>query len=173
MKTKFKLGMMAAMSFSMLMGSAQAVDTTINISGKVVASPCQVDGNTSINVDLGQSIEAVDLAPASSSTPWVPFTISMKNCPVSTTNVVATFSGTPDAAGSLNLYKSTGVATNVAVELQSSDAAHKPLGDAQTLSIPRSAGNTAVFPLQSRVWSKGNATTGTVASVVSVTFSYN
>lgn len=173
MNIKLKLGILAAMSFSILMGSAQAIDTTINITGKVVASPCEFDGDSILNINLGRNIEAIDLATANTAGDWVPFSFAMKNCPLSTTNVVATFNGTPDSPGSLNLYKNTGDATNVAVEVQSRDSAHKPLGDGQSWSIPRTPSNTAVFPMQGRILSKGGATPGLVAAVVNITFTYN
>ncbi|SUW63738.1 long polar fimbrial protein LpfA [Buttiauxella agrestis] len=173
MNTNLKDAALAALMSLALAGAAQAADVTINISGKIVASPCVVDGSSDINVDLGQTLQAADLSTAGSTSSWVPFTISMKNCPTSTTNVIATFGGTGDAADLTRLYTNTGTASNVAVELQSNDASNTPLGNTKSMTIPRTGSNTAVFPLQSRVWSKGNASTGTVASVVSVAFTYN
>ncbi|MFV8868602.1 fimbrial protein [Serratia fonticola] len=172
MNTKLKMIVLAALTSLALTGAAQAADVTINISGKIVASPCMVDGTGTVDVNLGQDLQAADLAANGSSSVWVPFTIRMKNCPTSTTNVIATFSGSADSFDASRLYTSTGTATNVAVELQGSNASHDPLGNTKTMIIPRAADNTAVFPLQSRVWSKGNASTGTIAAVVSVTFTY-
>jgi len=173
MNNKLKVSLLVALTSLALTSTAHAADVTINISGKIVASPCVVDGASTVNVDLGQDLQAADLSTAASASAWVPFTISMKDCPTSTTNVIATFSGTGDAADLTRLYTNNGTATNVAVELQSNDSAHISLGNTKAMTIPRSATNTAVFPLQSRVWSKGNASTGTIASVVSVTFTYN
>ncbi|RJT27980.1 fimbrial protein [Buttiauxella izardii] len=173
MNIKLKLGILAAMSFSILMGSAQAIDTTINITGKVVASPCEFDGDSTLYISLGQNIETLNLAAANTAGDWVPFSFAMKNCPLSTTNVVATFSGTPDSPGSLSLYKNTADATNIAVEVQSNDTAHRPLGDGQVWSIPRTPSNTALFPMRGRILSKGGATAGLVAAVVNITFTYN
>ncbi len=152
--------------------TAQAADVTINVSGKIIASPCEVDGVSTLNVDLGQDLQAAQLSTAGSYSNWVPFVLSLKNCPSSTNTINATFSGTGDSADINRLYVNTGVATNIAVELQSDDSASLPLGNSKVMSVSRSATNMATFPLKSRVWSKGNATTGTIASVVSVTFSY-
>lgn len=173
MNKKLCMSLLATLTTLALTKSVNATDVTINISGKVVASPCVLDGSGTINVDLGQTLQAADLETAGSFSNWVPFTINMKNCPARTNNVIATFSGAADALDASRLYTSTGTANNVAVELQSSDATHIPLGNGKTLTIPRAADNTAVFPLQSRVWSKGNVTTGTIALVVNVTFTYN
>lgn len=173
MNKNLRISLLAAITTLAVIGTVNAADVTINISGKVVASPCVLDSPGSINVDLGQTLQAADLATAGSFSNWVPFTINMKSCPVSTNNVIATFSGAADTLDASRLYTNTGTASNVAVELQSSDAVHKPLGNTQTLVIPRAADNTAVFPLQSRVWSKGSVTTGTITSLVNVTFTYN
>ncbi|MGB7801550.1 fimbrial protein [Buttiauxella sp.] len=173
MNAKLKVGIITALTSLALTAATQAADVTINISGKIVASPCQVDGSSTVNIDLGQDLQAANLATAGTTSAWVPFTIGMKNCPASTTNVIATFSGTGDTTDLTRLYTNTGTASNVAVELQSNNAAHTSLGNTMTMTIPRASDNTAAFPLQSRVWSKGNASTGTIASVVSVTFTYN
>lgn len=173
MNNKIKMGIISAIGFISLMGIAQAADVTINISGQILASPCVVDGTSPIGVDLGQNLQTSDLAAAGSYSQWKTFSINLKNCPSSKTNVVATFSGSGDADDLTRLYTNAGTATNVAVELQSNDASHTSLGNNQTMTVARAVDNTAVFPLQSRVWSKGNASTGTIATVVSVTFTYN
>ncbi len=98
------------------MPTAQATSKLV-ITGNIKAAPCEIDGaNGSISVNLGMTFP-----PPSSRPPGppalggVPF--DAKNCPSTTTSVVATFSGTA-AEESTSLYKSTGGSRRVQIELQ-------------------------------------------------------
>jgi minor fimbrial subunit len=170
MSNKIKCGVIALAIFS---GMVSAADVTINVSGKVIASPCTVETASNISVDLGQNLQAADLNASGKYSAWVPISLKVKNCPTSTSNVVATFSGTADTAAATRLYKNTGGASNLAVELQQAVSPYKALGNNQTLTVARAADNTAEFKLQARAWATGAASTGTIASVVSATFTYN
>ncbi|HGM5490687.1 TPA: fimbrial protein [Serratia fonticola] len=152
--------------------SAQATDVTININGRVIASPCTVDGAQSVNVDLGQNIEAASLSTAGSSSEWSSFNLNLKNCPASTSNVTATFSGTADST-SPNYYRNTGTATGVAVQLFKANSSTS-LGNGSTfVSAVNATAHTATFPLAARAYTAtGNVMPGTIASVVQVTFTY-
>ena len=74
---------------------AGAEPVNINITGKVIASPCVVASGSNINVNLGD-IPAADIAAAGTTSTPVNFTINLTSCPVGTTSVVVTFTGTED-----------------------------------------------------------------------------
>lgn len=153
--------------------SAYAADpVTLNITGNIIASPCQISSDSvTINVDLGQDIQASSLSAAGSSTTWKPININLTSCPAGTTKAIMTMHGTADTAQPADLYKNTGSAQNVAVQLQS--VAGDLLGDGKSITGNISSG-AYTFPLQARAFSKsGNAGLGTISAVVTATFVYN
>jgi minor fimbrial subunit len=168
-KNAVALALLAGMGFS----QQTLADTQLNITGTIKASPCVVNGDSggSIDVDLGTHIQASTLAAASSASDWKAFNLTLSNCPLTTNNVTATFSGLP-ATESATLYKNTGNATKVQVELQ--DAANNNLGNGKTMTQPVShTTNTAVFGLKARVYSRqGGATPGSIVGTVQVAFIY-
>ncbi|HEC0404215.1 TPA: type 1 fimbrial protein [Klebsiella aerogenes] len=144
---------------------------TLNITGNIVASPCQINGD-SINksVDLGQNIQASDLKTAGSSSNWVKFNLNIGSCPVGTTKVTMTMHGTPDSPGVLDLYQNTGTASNVAVQLQMETG--EVMGDGQSYT-GTIYNNAYSFKMQARAYtSNGNVTPGTISTVVTATFTY-
>lgn len=164
----------AAIAAVGICGSALAADATLNITGVVKASPCTVvadDAAGNINVNLGTNIQAASLT-AGVGSAWVPFDLKLKDCPTTTTSVVAAFSGTPATeTGGADLYKNTGVATRVQVELQNRTA-NTRLGNGGTMPATVSATN-AIFPLQARAYSiDGGVTPGTIIGTVQVAFTY-
>ena len=148
-------------------------DTALNITGTIKASPCTVsdNGGSGISVNLGDNIEATSLAAPSSASGWVQFNIPMSNCPTTTQQVSAAFSGTV-AEESATLYKSTGTASRVQIELQ--DSAGNNQGNGTTLIQPVNATtHEATFPLRVRAYSsQGGATPGSILGRVVVSFTY-
>ncbi|MEJ5073657.1 fimbrial protein [Enterobacter ludwigii] len=145
--------------------------TTIQITGKVVASPCVVDD--SLSVDLGQDIQAKDLETAGTGSDWVPFTLDLKQCPSGTTSVTVAFSGTPDTADATRLYQNSGTAKNIAVELL--DDQNTPLGNGSTATktIDKTS-HSYTYNLKARAYTAlGEVMPGTIASEVLVAFTYN
>jgi minor fimbrial subunit len=60
---------------------------TLNITGNVIASPCEVSAasaNMTIGLGGGKDLQTADLNAAGSSSPWVPITVSLGNCPAGT-----------------------------------------------------------------------------------------
>jgi minor fimbrial subunit len=156
----------------LLLASVAQADTQLNITGTIKASPCTVDTTgTGVNVDLGQNIQAASLSTATSGSDWVTFPLKLKDCPASTSSVTATFAGTP-ADEKADVYKNTGTATNVQVELQS--AANANLGNGKTMTQPVSATtNDATFDLRARAYSfAGGVTPGSIIGTVQVSFTY-
>ncbi|MCU6306635.1 fimbrial protein [Enterobacter quasiroggenkampii] len=147
---------------------------TLNITGNVVASPCEVSTDSeNITIDLGggNDLQTADLNAAGSSSAWKPITVSLENCPAGTSSVTATFHGTSDAGDPETLYSNTGTATNVAVQLEGKAAEPYGNGKTSTISI---ANSKATWDLQTRAFSKsGSVTPGTINSVITMTFAYN
>ena len=153
---------------------SMAADITINVSGKVVASPCTIDNSGIYNIDLGQNILAATLKQANSYSLWKVFNITLSNCPSGTTKVTATFSGTADGNNSTMYANATGTgyAQNVAIQLQNS-AAGTNVGNGSTMTVDVENSN-ATFPLHARVYSaKGGGTPGNITASVMLNMSYN
>lgn len=149
----------------------------INITGNVIASPCTVDtANTDLTVNLGD-IQASDLAAAGSYGGTAQtFTLSLKDCPATTTKVTATFSGQPYANDN-TLFASTGTANGVGVKIKPdsapwTDTTVNPNMSAWLLPVS-AATHTASFVFAARVFtSVGNVSPGTIISAMQVSFTY-
>lgn len=158
-----------------LMSSATvfaADPVNINITGKVVASPCMVNsGSGDLAMDLGQNIQASSLATAGAGSTPVTQDLKLTNCPVGTTNVKATFTGTADTT-STTMYKNTGSATSLAVELSNATDSSL-LSNGSTLTLPVQGDNTVTFKLKARAYTAlGSVSPGTINSVVVADFTY-
>jgi type 1 fimbria pilin len=137
-----------------LLLTANASDTTINITGKVTAAACTTGVGSTYNIDLGQEISAATPCRRAAST-YVTKDIVLSDCPAGTTSVTATFDGTKDS-GSDTMYANAtgeGYATNVAVELQNKTAG-TDVGKGATMTVDVDASKNATFPLQARAYSK-------------------
>lgn len=168
---KFKLmAITAAISFS-----SMAVDTAnINVTGTIVASPCVINGGSAnLNVDLGSTIQASALASAGSTSSPVAFTLPITACPVGTSTVQVTFSGTPDPVAGASYYKSTGTATNVAVGLYQASNGNL-LGNGTSVTQTVQGDRTASLAMQAKAYSSaGSVMPGTINSVIVATMQYN
>ena len=91
----------------------QAADVTITVNGKVVAKPCTVS-TTNATVELGD-LYTFSLISAGSTSAWHTVALDLSNCPVGTSRVTASFSGTADSTG---YYKNQGSAGNIQLELK-------------------------------------------------------
>ena len=164
-----------SVSALLLAGNLYAADNVnINITGKVIASPCTTinGGSSSLNVDLGQAIQASSLAAAGSGSPMTTFDLPVEGCPASTTNVKVTFTGAPDATdATLWSNGAANSATNTAVEL-SQQTTGTILSNNSSLTGAVADGKTT-FKLQARVLSTdGSVMPGDVSSVVLASFEY-
>lgn len=154
--------------------SALAADNAkLNITGTIKASPCTVvaDSGGNINVDLGSDIQATSLSAKTGST-WKPVVMHLKDCPPSTSSVTAAFSGT-QADEETGLYKNTGDAGKVQIELQDA-VLNQRVGNGGTMVTPVvSATSDATFNLRARAYSStGDVTPGSVIGTVQVAFTY-
>lgn len=148
----------------------------INISGRIIAAPCVVDADSvSQNVDFGQ-LTALDLRAAGSASAWKPFKVKLVNCPAATVTAVATFTGTPFATNA-TLYSNATLpenATNIAIQVvdDNNRSLIKGNGTSMTANIDPVL-HQATFSLAGRVISpNGNVGTGTINSVMMMTFTY-
>lgn len=168
-----KLSVLAAATIVLLMNtSAQAGDpVTLNITGNVIASPCQVSSDSiTKSVDLGQNIQASSLQTAGAATDWVNFDINLNSCPAGTTKAIMTMHGTADLNNPADMYRNTGTATNLAVQVQSQ--AGEQLGNTKTIS-GTIASNAYTYKLRARAYTQnGGVMPGSISSVVTANFEY-
>ncbi|EGT4253648.1 type 1 fimbrial protein [Citrobacter amalonaticus] len=145
----------------------QAADVTITVNGKVVAKPCTVS-TTNASVELGD-LYTFSLVSAGSSSAWHTVALELSNCPVGTSRVTASFSGTADSTG---YYKNQGTAGNIQIELQDDSGNRLNTGATKSVVVD-DASQSARFPLQVRALSvNGGATQGTIQAVINVTYTY-
>lgn len=168
-----KVNIIAVGGFLMVSAYGYAADpVSLNVTGNIVASPCQVSSDSvTKSVDLGQSILSSDLKTAGNATSWTSFTIDLNNCPAATTIATMTMHGTADTDNPNDMYKSTGTANNIAVQLQSQ--AGDLLGNGKSIT-GNIINNACSFLLHARAYTQnGEATPGTIVSTVTATFVYN
>lgn len=150
--------------------ASQAVN--IDITGKVVATPCVVNGNNeSLAVNLGDNIQADSLSASGSATTWTDVTLRLTSCPASTTSFSVAFAGTADTDTAY--YKNTGTATNLKLELTdgSSEKAYKNGAKLENVTIP-SASHAYDLVMRARAVSNGSVMPGTIVGQVQATFTY-
>ena len=144
--------------------------TAVNITANIVASPCIPSEDTvQGNVSLG-SFYTSHLSNSGDATDWVPFTIKLTDCPVTTTAVTVSFSGESDGSNP-DYFKNMGTSSHVAIDIQDTKGSHIRNGAARLLTV--NPAHTASLDLQSRmVTPQGNATAGSVTGLVELSFSY-
>ncbi len=156
---------------SLSFSSYAADKITLNFTGNIKLATCDVSGPTNIDIDLNKM--SVDLfnTPQSGSD-WKPFTIKLINCPLVINQIKVTFTGTADNADINSLYKNSGSAQNIAIQLENEDGSVK-LGNNKFLLIDSLNRPDAEFTLKTRAFSQnGSATPGSVSANVTATFIY-
>ncbi|WP_197276138.1 fimbrial protein [Kluyvera genomosp. 1] len=161
------MGWLLAAALSVFCSAPRAADVTITVNGKVVAKPCTVS-TVNATVELGD-LYTFSLTAAGSSSSWHTVGLDLSNCPVGTSRVTASFSGTSDSTG---YYKNQGTAGNIQLELQDNSGNTLNTGATTTVQVDE-ASQSAHFPLQVRALSvNGGATQGTIQAVINVTYTY-
>lgn len=159
-------GLLAALLL-MVSTALHAADVIITVNGRVVAKPCTIT-TTDASVNLG-NLYTYDLANPGDSTTWQNVSLNLTNCPVGTSQVTATFTGTSDTSG---YYVNQGSAGNVHLELQDRNATVLNNGTTKTIQID-DATQAATFPLRVRaVTVNGGATQGSIQAVINVTYTW-
>jgi minor fimbrial subunit len=174
MMKSIKITAMCSLVMGIVLASTcvKAADpVTINVTGNIVASPCQVSSDSvTKSVNLGTNIQALDMQTAGSSTPWVPFTINLISCPAGTTSAIMTMHGTADTDNPNDMYASIGTASNVAVQLQSQAA--DPLGNGKSIT-GNIVSSAVTYNLRARAYTQNGAVVpGTISSVITATIIY-
>jgi len=160
---------------SLLSASAFAATSNsvnIDITGTVIASPCVVNGDQpSLEVNIGDTIQADSLSAAGSASDWKDFTLALTSCPASTSSFSVTFSGSQDASDD-TMYMNTGTATNLKLELTTQDGATTLGNNTSIDNVVIPAGHSYDLDLRTRAVSKGNVMPGTIVGQVQATFTY-
>ena len=149
---------------------------SITITGNVVASPCKVSTDSqTMSIPLSATdLQTADLNAANSASDWVPFNVTLQDCPPGTSSVTATFHGTPDPADPETLYLNMDDAKNVAVQLETQAGAACGNGKTSTLDIASAVGGKPTWALQTRAFStEGGVTPGLIKAVVTMSLEYN
>ena len=148
-----------------------ADNITLNFTGNIKASTCNLVGGDNIDIDLNK-ISAGVLSNAGSGSVWKTFDISLNNCSPYINQVKLTFTGTVDTADANSLYKNQGTAKNLAIQLQNGNGT-TTLGHQKILQVPLNGQTSINIPLRTRAFSSlGNATPGTVLANITATITY-
>lgn len=146
---------------------AHSADVTITVNGRVVAKPCTIATPTA-NVTLEELYTFNMISPGATSA-WHDVILDLTNCPVGTSTVTATFSGTADSTG---YYQNQGTARNIQLELQDEDGTTLNNGTLKTLPVD-DASQATRFPLKVRALTvNGGVTQGTIQAVINVTYTW-
>lgn len=147
--------------------SAFTADVTVTVNGKVIAKPCTIV-TSDMNIDIGDLFTFNLVSPGSSSE-WHDFNLKLSNCPVGTSRVKATFSGSADSSG---YYRNSGTAGNIQIQLQDDAGMDLKNGSSKEVSV-KDSDKSADLPLKVRVLSvQGNATQGTIQGIIDVIYTY-
>lgn len=142
---------------------------TIDITGRIIGSPCIVDTNTVTQTIELKKAYAHNLTSGTGSE-WVPFQLSLSKCPANWTFATVTFTG--PAAADDNYFANTSDAKGVV--LQISDSGHiKSYGNGDELTESVDENRSVTFPLEARMFNPGGVVTGGgFSAVVQVDFTY-
>lgn len=141
----------------------------IDITGKVIASPCEVNGgNDSLSIDLGDSIRAGDIFEPGSGSEWKQAELVLI-CPPSARLFNVIFTGISDDDEPA-YYKNTGTAQRVMVELTDtkSETAFKNGTTLENLKVQ----GGYILTMRARAVSKWNPMPGTISAQVQATITY-
>lgn len=156
--------------------TATAGAQDLNFSGRVIASVCTIDTAVSqLTVNLGDYY-ADQLSKPKTSVGYKTFPLTLKNCPIGTTKVVATFTGVDEPAGDwITLFTNTGTAKNVGIMLKGDTSLWigGAIKNGTQLTQTVKADHTVSWPMEAQIGTSiGNATPGTVHAVITVSFTY-
>jgi major type 1 subunit fimbrin (pilin) len=166
--------------FAASISAAQAADGTINFTGNVTETACEVQTNSS--VALGNIQKSAFSSGAGATAGATRFTITLANCPISTTSATVKFDGTANSTNSSLLALNTGsTATGLGVALFEADGSTPiPLATASnaitlaTTGADESAVNGATATYVAKYMSTAAAVTaGTADATTNFTVSYN
>lgn len=128
----------------------------IHVHGYITARPCELEKANYI-VDL-KKVNVWNIRDTQVS-PWVNFTIKLKNCPVDTKEAIMVINGTPDAVNA-NYFINNGSAKNVALNLAYGANKVTVKNGEQVTSSVNTQTRTVEIPLSARMAGYGSGMTG-------------
>ncbi|ELV3374797.1 fimbrial protein [Enterobacter cloacae] len=163
------IAIIASASFSM--SNAFADGGTINFSGEILDTACQVDGSSQdMNVDLGK-YSKTELNGVGKKGVAKQFNITLKQCPEAASSAQIRFEGTNDKTDS-SLLATTGTAQGVAISLMGADMKPLPLNiDSPEYNLVDNADNVLNFYAQYQATSD-TVTAGTASAVANFSVIY-
>lgn len=155
---------------------ANAMDSSVNIKGKVVAAACSITSNlvSGQEVNLG-SMPNINMQTAGQAGEWKSFVLLLNDCPPGTSKSTVTFTGvinTDDATLFANTEPTGTAAKKVGVQMAKDDDHSTILSNRSSMTVDVGIDQKAVFPLAARLYSTGQARAGKVSSTVLVNFTY-
>jgi major type 1 subunit fimbrin (pilin) len=175
MKLVAHLSITLAILTATAMGTAQASDGTINITGNITATTCKINGASSpvtVSVAL-PTVSTTALTATGMTAAPTPFTLALTGCTAGATAKTLFELGPNVDTATGNLKNATGTATNVEVAiLNSTDAVIdiRNNTNSQTVNLVSSAATMSYY---AEYIATGAATSGTVATSVTFSMSYN
>ncbi|EBD5744686.1 type 1 fimbrial protein [Salmonella enterica] len=151
--------------------TASAAD--IQLSGTVVASACTIDtGTRDQTVTFKQAI-AANYDKVGDTSEWQDLELTLSNCPASTTQVIALFSGDADDDDITKFANTQGSASGMALQIMTRDHLTE-ISPADELAVNVDIdSHRATFPLSARMYTPtGNVTAGEFNTIVQLTFTY-
>ncbi|EFE96718.1 fimbrial protein [Serratia odorifera] len=154
--------------------SCASIASEINITGRVFASPCQIDsGSVSQTVEFDQ-LRASELKTAGAASDWKNVNVKLVSCPATTSQVTVTFDGSRSATDA-SLYANqlaTG-ATGIALQVAQQADTSKVQGPGSSMTAAVNAQRVAIFPLAGRLYNlNGNVGAGKFSSMVLMSMTY-
>lgn len=164
--------LLLALLFLNISITAYAANTVyLKFTGNIKAATCNLSTGNNVDMDL-TTIPLDTFYSGTKASDWKPFTIELKDCSSFINSVRLTFTGTADSADIASLYKNSGTATNIAIQLQSGDGA-TPLGNTKILTVPTNGQPLVSIPLRTRAFSSlGNGTAGSLSANITATITY-
>lgn len=156
------------LSSVMLPAASQPVN--INVYGYVTAMPCEIE-NTNYLIDL-KNINVWGFKDTQRS-PWVNFSIKLKNCPSATKESIIILTGTPDTTNP-DYFINNGTAKNVALNLANGIDKALVKNGTRIVTPINNQTRTVEIPLSARVAGYNDGMhAGSFRSSVEFTFVYH
>lgn len=142
----------------------------MNISANLIAGACNVDPNTINDTITFEDLYTGKIKQAGGSSNWQPVQVLLTACPVGTTGVTMSISGTPSEDN--KYFANSKEAKNVVLQL--TDATYtNNYSNGSVVKTAVDGNNNAEFDLAARIYSpQGGATAGSFESVVMLSFTY-
>lgn len=153
---------------------ASAADVTLNVSGTVVTSPCEIVGGSDKEVDLGRVVAPKDREKGFAS-PFVGFSLDLINCPTAYDNIAVVLGGNWDPNARID---NTGTAENVDIDVRIETAkgsfgAYYCAARNNDCVVPIDKNNaTATIPFQASMRADQTFSSGSVIGRMGVTLIY-